>query len=41
VANSGIIARERMMFLPFFFMLICFTPFHSHSENKALEVKAL
>jgi hypothetical protein len=27
VANFGIIARERSMFLPFFFMLISFAPF--------------
>jgi hypothetical protein len=38
VANFGIIARQRMMFLPFFFMLLSFTPFRTHSENKALEV---
>jgi hypothetical protein len=38
VANFGIIARERMMFLPFFFMLICFTPFRTRSNNKAIEV---
>jgi hypothetical protein len=38
VANFGIIARERMMFLPFFFMLVSFTPFHARSENKSLEV---
>jgi hypothetical protein len=38
VANFGIIARQRMMFLPFFFMLLSFTPFHTHSKNKTLEV---
>jgi len=38
VANFGIIARERMMFLPFFFMLVSFTPFHVRSGNKSLEV---
>ncbi len=36
VANFGIIARERMMLLPFFFMLISFTPFHA--RKKILEV---
>ncbi len=38
VANFGIIARQRMMFLPFFFMLISFTPFRARSKYKALEV---
>lgn len=38
VANFGIIARERMMFLPFFFMLLSFTPFRVRSDNKLLEV---
>ena len=37
-ANFGIIARERMMFLPFFFMLISFTSFRARSGNNALEV---
>jgi len=38
VSNFGIIARERSMFLPFFFMLICFTPFHASAEKPALKV---
>jgi hypothetical protein len=38
VANFGIIARERMMFLPFFFMLMCFTPFRARANNKPLGV---
>jgi hypothetical protein len=37
VANFGIIARERMMLLPFFFMLISFTPFHARPEKITLE----
>jgi hypothetical protein len=28
VSNFGIIARQRMMLLPFFFMLVSFAPFH-------------
>jgi hypothetical protein len=38
VANFGIIARERMMFLPFVFMFISFTPSHTASSYKTLEV---
>jgi hypothetical protein len=38
VANFGIIARERMMLLPFFFMLISFTPSHARVEKHAQEV---
>ncbi len=38
VANFGIIARERMMFLPFVFMFISFTPSHAASSYKTLEV---
>ena len=38
VANFGIIARERVMFLPFVFMLISFTPFHVRSGNRTHKV---
>lgn len=33
VANFGIIARERTMFLPFFFMLICYSSFHKNKSS--------
>jgi hypothetical protein len=38
VANFGLIARERTMFLPFFYMLIAFTPFPVHRKSVIPEV---
>jgi hypothetical protein len=38
VANFGILARERTMFFPFFFMLIAYTPFQTIHDDKVLKV---
>jgi hypothetical protein len=41
VANFGILARERCMLLPFFFMLMAYSPFGSKSQNKFPERKTI
>jgi hypothetical protein len=41
VANFGIVARERVMLLPFFFMLLCYSPFRVRQQTKPLEVSII
>lgn len=38
IQNFGILARERTMMLPFFFMLLAYNPFRARTESRAQEV---
>jgi hypothetical protein len=41
IGNFGILARERCMLLPFFFMFIAYSPSGSHPQDKIPEIKTI